>query len=113
MKVTPFGSPLSPDEIATFAERTVVPTFEALKRLRAEGTIVAGGPTAGAMAFAFVLRARSHEEVDDLLSPLPLWSRMQTTITPLSTFEHRDQLTRSRLEKLKEKLRQAPQLAAR
>jgi len=39
--------------------------------------------------------------LDDVVSSLPVWPRMETTITPLTTFDGRIQTVRARLAQLK------------
>jgi hypothetical protein len=112
MKIAPTGTILSPREGIAFTERYVLPTLDACRELTAAGTIVAGGPAIAAMTFTFVLRARSPEHVEEIVSGLPIWPRAQTTIVPLGTFEHRAANVRQRLAKVKDALAQAPVAAA-
>jgi muconolactone delta-isomerase len=93
--------PDTPQEGIVFIEQFILPTLELCKRLEAEKKIVAGGPLSGAVALSLILSAESAQELDDLITSLPVWPRMETTVTPLSTFDVRMQAVRARLEQLK------------
>ena len=96
--------PETPQESRVFIEQSILPTLEMCKRLEAEKRIVAGGPLSGAIALALIVNAKSAEELDGLISSLPVWPRMETTgstVTPLSTFDVRMQAVRARLEELR------------
>lgn len=97
MTFTPFGSLLSPQEVVTFSERFVLPTLEACQKLRESGRIVAGGTALAAIGFAFIARAGSPQELEDMVAGLPLWARAQTRVVPLGTFESRAAAVRQRL----------------
>jgi len=93
--------PATPQEGIVFIEQSILPTLELCKKLEAEKKIVAGGPVSGAIALALMVSAESTQEVDDLLTSLPAWPRMETTVTPLTTFGGRIPTVRTRLEQLK------------
>ncbi len=93
--------PNTPQEGAVFIKQFILPTLELCKKLEAEKRIVAGGPLSGAIALALIVSAGSAEELDGLITGLPVWPRMETTVTPLSTFDVRMQAVRARLEELK------------
>jgi len=101
MKLAPTGSILTPAEAVAFAERVILPTLDECQRLAASGKIVAGGPAIGAMAFHFVLRAASAQEVDEIVGALPAWPRAQTTVTALGLFERRAGSARERIARVK------------
>jgi muconolactone delta-isomerase len=84
-----------------FIEQLILPTLELCKRLEAEKKIVAGGPLSGAVALSLIVSAESAQELDGLITSLPVWPRMETTVTPLSTFDVRMQAVRARLEQLR------------
>ena len=92
--------PATPQEGAVFIEQFILPTLELCKKLEAQKRIVAGGPLSGAIALALIVSAESAEQLDDLVTSLPVWPRMETTVTPLSTFDVRMQAVRARLEEL-------------
>ncbi|MGC1646312.1 MAG: muconolactone Delta-isomerase family protein [Candidatus Sulfotelmatobacter sp.] len=93
--------PDTPQEGIVFIEQFILPTLELCKRLEADKRIVAGGPLSGAIALALIVSAESAEQLDDLITSLPVWPRMETTVTPLSTFDVRMQAVRARIEQLK------------
>jgi muconolactone delta-isomerase len=93
--------PDTPQEGIVFIEQFILPTLELCKRLEAEKKIVAGGPLSGAVALSLIVSAESAQELDDLITSLPVWPRMETTVTPLSTFDVRMQAVRARLEQLR------------
>jgi hypothetical protein len=101
MTFPPFGTLLSPQEVITFSERFVLPTLEACQKLCATGRIVAGGTTLAAVGFIFIARTESPQALEDMVSSLPLWSRAQTRIVPLGTFESRASAARERLNQTK------------
>jgi muconolactone delta-isomerase len=84
-----------------FIEQLILPTLELCKRLEAEKKIVAGAPLSGAVALSLIVSAESAQELDGLITSLPVWPRMETTVTPLSTFDVRMQAVRARLEQLR------------
>ena len=97
--------PETPQEGSVFIEQFILPTLEMCKRLEAEKKIVAGGPLSGAIALALIVNAKSAEELDGVITSLPVWPRMETTVTPLSTFDVRMQAVRARLEDLRDRRR--------
>ena len=96
MTFTPFGSLLTPDQLTTFTERFVLPTFDACEKLIRSGRIVAGGTALAAVGFIFIARAETPQELDEMVSSLPLWARAQTRIVPLGTFASRAAAVRKR-----------------
>jgi hypothetical protein len=111
MSFAPFASLPSPQEVVTFAERFALPTLEALEGLAAAGRIVAGGPALASVGFAFIARAASPQELEEMVAGLPLWTRAQTRVVALGTFESRAATIRGRLQKAREAA--APQAPSR
>ena len=101
MTFAPFGSLLSPQEVVRFSERFVLPTLDACQKLRDAGRIVAGGTALAAVGFTFIARADSPQELEDMVAGLPLWTRAQTRVVPLGTFESRATAVRQRLAQTK------------
>lgn len=101
MKLANSSRPTTPQEGIAFIEQFILPTLERCKKLEAAGTILAGGPTSGAVALALIVSAESIQELDDLITGLPVWPRMETSVTPLTSFEGRMQSVRARLEQIK------------
>jgi len=89
MKIVPEGRPMSAEEGAAFFEESIHPTLELCKKLEQEKKILAGGPISGTIGLALVVKADSAKELDDLVTSLPVWPRMETEVTPLTTFEDR------------------------
>jgi muconolactone delta-isomerase len=89
MKIVPEGRPKSVEEGEIFFKELIRPTLELCKKLADEEKILAGGPISGTIGLALVVKADSAKELDDLVTSLPVWPRMETAITPLTTFEHR------------------------
>lgn len=93
--------PANPQEGIVFIEQFILPTLELCKKLEAEKKIVAGGPLSGAIALSLIVSAESVQELDEVITSLPVWPLMETTVTPLSTFDVRMQAVRARLQQLK------------
>ena len=58
-------SHLTPEELTTLVEKSVIPSMEALNKLQSEKKILAGG-FAGQRAHAFIVEAASNEAVSEL-----------------------------------------------
>jgi muconolactone delta-isomerase len=101
MRLASSARPMSSADGVTFIERLILPTLELCKKLQDDGKIVAGGPRSGAVALALIVNAESARELDDLITSLPIWPRMETEVTPLTTFDERAQTVRIRLEDFK------------
>ena len=83
--------PMTPEEGISFIEQFIFPTLERCKKLQEAKKIIGGGPVSGAVALALIVDAESARELDDLLTSLPVWPRMETDVTPLTTFDDRFQ----------------------
>lgn len=81
--------PSSEAEGRDFIENYIFPTLKRCSELQERRSIVAGGPESGAVALALIVDAGSAVELDNLITSLPVWPRMETKITPLTTFEDR------------------------
>jgi hypothetical protein len=55
----------------------------------------------GAIGLAFIIRADTANEIDDVVTGLPVWPCMVTTLTPLTTWSGRANALRPRLERLR------------
>ena len=86
-KIVPEGRPKSVKEGEVFFKEFIHPTLELCKKRQEGGKILAGGPISGTIGLALVARADSAKELDHLVTSLPVWPRMETAITPLTTFE--------------------------
>jgi len=96
---TPFASLPTPPEVITFIERLALPTLEGLERLAASGRILAGGSVLAAGGFVFIARVGSPQELEDLVSSLPLAARAETRVVPLGSFASRAATIRARLDR--------------
>ena len=101
MRLADSGRSTTPAEGLTFLEQYILPTLDLCKKLAGKDRIVAGGPVSGAIALAFIIRANSAPEIDQIVGGLPVWPRMVTTVTPLTTWSDRASGLRSRLERLR------------
>jgi len=101
MRLADSGRSTTPAEGLRLLEHYILPTLERCQQLAAEHRIVAGGPVSGAIALAFIIRADSAREIDAIVAELPVWPRMVTTVTPLTTFADRATSLRPRLERLR------------
>lgn len=107
LRLVSSGRPMSPNDGVAFIEDLIFPTLEQCQKLQAEKKILAGGPMSGSVALALIVAADSAQELDDVIASLPVWPRMQTEVTPLTTFDGR---RRSLLSKLGELKAQASEL---
>ncbi len=98
------GSALTPDAGRAFIEHIIFPTLARAEQLVAEKKILSGGPVVGRVALQFILEADSSEQVDRMITSLPLWRVAETRVTPLITFSER----RNHVEALLESLASRP-----
>ena len=95
------ANPMSPGDGIEFIEDLILPTLERCKKLQEDKKILAGGPMSGAVALSLIVTAGSAQELDDLVTSLPVWPRMETDVIPLTTFDERRRSVLSILEELK------------
>src|SRR5262249_1764710 len=81
--------PGSPDEALTLLEGVVIPHFDYLIRLKAEGKLLAGGLPVGDRAFVCIIEAASNDEADRIVRDMPLWGGLEWKVTPLQSVEAR------------------------
>ena len=81
--------PGSPDEALALLEGVVIPHFDYLIRLKAEGKILAGGLPVGDRAFVCIIEAASNDEADKIVRDMPLWGALEWKVTPLQSVEAR------------------------
>ncbi len=98
--------PKTPEEGLDLITVSVLPTLAASKELEAKGIIVAGGLKTGQIGFAMILKVDSIEQLDEIIERLPIWPRMDTTVTPLSSFEVRESSTQKRLQDMKRRMQE-------
>jgi muconolactone delta-isomerase len=112
MKLATYGRPTGgPQDGISFIEQFILPSLELCQKLEDEKKILAGGPANGAIRLVMIVSAESAQELDELIESLPIWPRMETTVTPLTSFSGRMAALRPRLEGLKAKLQNGPTAA--
>lgn len=85
-EATQTGTPTSHEQTIERLDKLVIPTLESLGK---DGKIRAGGITVGTLAGAFVVEAKSKDEVTELLRALPTQGITQWKVAQLETFTHR------------------------
>src|SRR5262245_41990132 len=112
MKLVAYARPTGgPQDGISFIEQFILPSLELCKKLEDEKKILAGGPANGAITLIMIVSAESAQELDELIESLPIWPQVETTVTPLTSFNGRIVPDRPRLERLKAKLQNGPTAA--
>ena len=83
------GQWLDDSAARAFVEQVIFPTLDRAEALVAQGRILAGGPVAGSVALRFIAEVPSAQQLDALVSSMPLWSVAYTRVTPLIEFSDR------------------------
>ncbi|MDN5942020.1 MAG: hypothetical protein L0H94_09075 [Nitrospira sp.] len=96
---TQAGAPTTPEQRAEQLEKLVIPTIESLGK---DDKIRAGGIVAGALTGAFVVEAKSKDEVTALVRALPAWGIMQWQVTPIERFDQRADIEKKVVQGLRE-----------
>jgi muconolactone delta-isomerase len=104
VEMTLAAQPKTPEEGMSLMEIYILPTLAIAEKLKEENKIISGGPIVGKIAIAMIVKADSAIELDGLISSLPVWSRMQTTVTPLTSFTDRENIVRQLLEAVKDRI---------
>jgi muconolactone delta-isomerase len=97
-EATEAGAPTNREQKIEQLEKLVIPTIESLGK---DGKVRTGGVVAGSFAGAFVVGAKSNDEVTELVRALPAQGIMQWKVTPLETFAHRVDLEKKVVEGLR------------
>jgi len=97
-EATQAGAPTSREQTIERFDKLIIPTLE---RLGKDGKVRGGGVVAGTLAGAFVVGAKSKDEVTELVRALPAWDIMQWKVTPLETFAHRADLEKKMVQGLR------------
>ena len=105
MEVVETKVPTSLPEMIRHMEQEIIPSHEAMIKLKAEGKILAGGAQSGRRAEAFIVEGASNEELDELLRSFPHWPLMKVDVTPLQSWESVLAKERQLLERLKAALK--------
>jgi muconolactone delta-isomerase len=106
MRLNTSARPTKNKEGVDFIEQYIFSALALCKKLQEEKKILAGGPTSGAVGLVLIVNAKSAPELDDLITALPVWSRMETQVTPLNTFDARMQSLFPRLGALRGQARE-------
>jgi muconolactone delta-isomerase len=106
MKLAAHQRATTAQEGAAFIEQYIFPSLEMCKKMKAEKKILAGGPMSGSIAIVLIVEAGSALELDQLIENLPVWPLMETSVTPLTTFDGRMAALRPRLELLKSSIQE-------
>ena len=88
-------------EALTVLESEILPGFETMIRMEAEGKILAGGLPVGERAFVFVIEAANNDEADKLIRAIPSWPVLQWKMTPLQSLSARADIERGVVASLK------------
>jgi muconolactone delta-isomerase len=86
--------------------QAVLPGHEALKTLKSEGKILAGGFPVGERAIAFIVESDSPKELDTLLLRIPFWGIVKTKVTPLQDMDDRHDQDQQATEQMEQSLQQ-------
>lgn len=88
-KANEAGTPMTREQAIELLEGLIVPSLDALAK---NGKIRAGGVLVGARSGVFIVGAKSHDEVTELVRSLPAWGVWEWEIMPLESFAHRSAL---------------------
>jgi muconolactone delta-isomerase len=97
-EATQAGAPTSREQTIELLDKLVIPTLESLGK---DGKVRAGGIVVGTLAGAFVVEAKSNDEVTELVRALPARGIMQWKVTPLESFAHRADLEKQVVQGLR------------
>jgi muconolactone delta-isomerase len=100
------GPMLPTEQYAGMMRQVVLPGHEALKTLRSEGKILAGGFPVGERAIAFIAESDSPKDLDALLQFIPFWGIVKTKVTPLQDWDARHDQDRQGTEQMEQSLQQ-------
>ena len=78
-EATEAGAPTTQEQAIELLEKLIVPSLESLAK---DGKIHAGGILVGACAGVFIVGAKSHDEVTELVRAFPAWGVWHWTVTP-------------------------------
>jgi hypothetical protein len=97
-EATQAGAPTSPEQRIEQLEKLVIPTIESLGK---EDKVLAGGVVAGTLTGAFVVEAKSKDEVTALVRALPASGIMQWQVTPIERFAQRADIEKKVVQELR------------
>lgn len=91
----------SPAETIAVLETAILPDFEILLKMQADGKILAGGLPVGDRAFVFIIEAADNDEADRIVRSIPFWGLLQWKVTALQSVARRTEIERANLAALK------------
>ncbi len=91
-------APTSREQTIEQLDKLIIPTLESLGK---DGKVRTGGIAAGTLTGAFVVEAKSQDEVSALVRALPASSIMQWQVTPIETFAHRADVEKKVVQELR------------
>ena len=94
------GTPLTPEAGRAFIKEIILPTLARGEQLFAEKKILAGGAVLGRVSLRFIVEAPSPQDVDSLITSLPVWPLAETRVTPLVALDERRQHVQALFERL-------------
>jgi muconolactone delta-isomerase len=94
------GQPLTEETARAFIETVIFPTIARAEELAKQGRIVAGGPVAGRIAIRFIADVETPQQLDQLITSLPLWQVAETRVTPLIEFADREAHIQTLLQRI-------------
>ena len=94
------GQPLTGETARAFIEGVIFPSLARAEQLVKEGRILAGGPVAGRIAVRFIADVESAQQLDQLVTSIPLWTVAETRVTPLIEFSERRAHVQALLERM-------------
>lgn len=97
-EATQAGAPTNREQQIRQLEKLVIPTIENLGK---DGRVRTGGIAAGSLSGAFVVVAKSEDEVNELVRTLPAQDIMQWKVTELETFAQRAEIEKKVVQELK------------
>ena len=82
----------------------IFPTLDRAEQFVAAGTILSGGVVLGQIALRFIVEAESAEDVDRIVTSLPVWTVAESKVTPLISFGERREHVKSLLQRISAKV---------
>ena len=92
------GAPPSREQTIEQLDKLFIPSLESLGK---DGRVRAGGIAAGTLTGAFVIEAKSKDEVTALIGALPASSMMKWQVTPIETFAYRADIEKKVMQGLR------------
>ena len=97
-EATQAGAPTNREQQIRQLEKLIIPTIESLGK---DGKVRTGGIAAGSLSGAFVVVAKSEDEVNELVRALPAQGIMQWKVTELETFAQRADIEKKVVQELR------------